>query len=988
MLRYTFEKNDDMQRNTLDEKFRTHHYQSLKIRNTMPQMIDRNTSCIKANRFVGVAVMIVISILAVQTNTSLAQTGAIGGIVTNDESEKPLHAATIILEGSDKKTVTDKFGRFTLSRVPVGLHLIKVDLLGYESQEIPVSVSAGSTQIQHIRLVFEADDGDRIFVKKHREGIAQAIAGQIQTPKFGYVVTADQMDQAGDYTVESGMARMPGVQVGRRGELNIRGAGRNRFDVLIDGQRMPTMTNSRGVDLGGISAEMAQHVEVINVPTPDMEVEGVGGIVHINTWRPVGERELNVRASGMTNLRYIRFTGLGNMASVNYSERFSDNFSMAANLTYQQETQGYESLGINYGTARIENEVVDVIEQLSPGLNSNVRNRFGGRLQMSYQLDAQTTYYFRGLLNTDNFENERHRNVSIANGDWIDQTTTGSVGEQGRFTYNPFLRKEDNFYSVIQAGGRHMLDFMNVEYRAGWAHSNIDQNQFDFLFTRNRLDYTVNMDDRTRPEMIISNLRLMEDGTLESRALDFDSVERIRDGLDEDRYSARLDFEVPLGPVSLKTGGSGHLTERIRSYEEADLATLRRYNLLRFRKLPRSSFEVLDQYFFREVIQVGDAARFVDISRPEMRLDEDDMFQRSLIWNYDASEYIYAGYGMATLELNRFTLLGGVRIEQTDATYDGHRVVFSRFDVFESSVDTSRSVSYTNILPNVQFIFSPTRYSNIKLAWSKSLKRQDYHQLAPFELINAADTTLFKGNPDLKPVTSENLDLMYKHALRDVGALTIGLFYKELSNNKVLLQEKTVSQSEFPDLTVDDGETIEVKERTFINSNDEISLYGFEVSWQQYLHFLPGFLGNFGVNANYAWTQSTNENRQNGRDVALRHLSPHVVNAAIEYNQSRFSGQIAWHWTAAALYREASDVRWAPALNRSEQIYLDLYEEGWMDLSAFFGFRISEKFRFWAHVSNLLPTVRVRYGESRDLYPFDSELRDGSRISAGLRYTL
>lgn len=953
----------------------------------MKQIINEDTCCPKMNKFLSIGLMFIITALTV--NTTAAQSGSIRGVVIDSESGKPLNAVTIKIDEIEKSALTDKYGHFNLIRVPAGRYNLTVDELGYVSQDIPVSISAETELIQNIKLEFEPVEGDRIFVRNLYKERSQAITGQMNAPNIRHVITNAQMNKSADFSIQRGLSRVPGVQVGRRGELNIRGAGRNRHIVVLDGQRMAsTMTGGRGVDLGGISAEMAHKVEVIKVPTPDMDAEGISGIVNINTWRPVGEREIVVRAGGGANPRYTRFTGVGNLATFHYSEKYGENISMAVDLSYQQDNRGYESLEIDYGVANIESDFVDVIEQLSPGLNSELRGRLGGRLQLNYEPDVKSSFYISGILNSDDRENERHRNLSNANGDWVDQTKTGSEGELGRFTYNPFLQKNNSYYHLIQAGGRHRLNFLNIDYKAGWANSNIESNQFDFYFSRNALNYAVNMDDRTMPDMTITNIVLREDGTVDPRAMAFDRTERIRDQQNEDQYSARLDIEIPVGLVSLKAGSSVLRTNKNRNYEEADLSTLRSSNLLRFRMLPRSKFHVFDSYFFPEVIHAGDAAKFVDTSRPEMRIDEDDMFRRSLIWNYAVSEDIYGGYGMAILQLKRFDFMAGVRVEQTEATYEGRSVFYNRFGGFEAVANNRQPVSYINLFPNIQLKFSPTNHSNIKLAWSESLIRQDFQLLAPFELFDAADTTRFKGNPDLKPVTSNNLDLMFEHVLSSVGLFTAGAFYKEISNNSVLIQEQTVSLSEFPNLEINEGETIDARERTYINSDTDVTLYGLEASWQQHLNFLPGFLENFGVSANYTWTHSTRENKQNGRDVALRFQSPHVVNAILNYNQSRFSGQIAWHWTDAALFREASDTQMAPAINQSEQIYLDLYEEGWMDLSASFGFRLTENFKFWANASNLLPTERIRYGHTRDLYPFDNELRDGIRFFAVLQFTL
>lgn len=924
-------------------------------------------------------------LLIFTASKSEGQSGSIKGIVTDRDSEKALSSVKVSVEGINLSAVTDKFGRYRLTHVPAGSHTLQFEAPGFVPRDIPVSVESGAKLNKSVELEFELNGGDRFFFRNSKIKSSQILAGTINSPGMGHAISAAEMEKSGDISVQRGLIRMPGVQAGRHGEINIRGVGRNLHEVSVDGQRMAsTVPGGRSVDLNTISADLTHNVEIIKVLTPEMDAEGVSGVVRLNTWQPVGEREIHVRAGGLANPQYTRYTGLGNMGSIQYSEKYNDALSLAVDLSYQQDNWGYESIGINYDAANIGSEWLDVIEQISPALNSEKRNRVGGKLQMSYQPDEQSSYYIQGLLNSGKGQQERHSHVSTANNDWLDQTTTGSQGEEGLFAYNPMLQRVNNNNYMVQAGGRHLLKLLTIDYKAGWSHSYSTLNNFDFLFSTNDLDYQVNMEDRTRPEMVITNIRLMEDGTVDQRSMDFTSTERIRDEQEEDRYSVRLDFEVPVGPALLEFGSNGVFTEVGRSYEEADLSTLRTYNLLRFSKVSRSNYDIFDQYFLPYVIETGDAARYVDTSRPDMRLDEDDMIKRSEPGIFLASENIYGGYGMATLKLNRFRFMGGVRVEQTDATYNGQNVKLNHFDTFDSATDTSRSVSYLNLFPNARLMYSPGNDSSLKLALSRAMKRPDYHVVAPFELLNAADTTRFSGNPDLKPIISDNLDLMYEHYLSGIGAISIGLYYKEFSNS-VVLQEQAVTSAEFPFLTVPDGETVEITELRYINDQQKASIYGLEVSWQQHLQFLPGFLGNFGLNANYTWSESA---KDNSRNVALRFQSPHIVNAAIDYNHGRFSSEVAWHWSAASLYQGAPEVQWAPSLNPTEQIYLDLYEDGWRDLSASFGFRLSERFRFWAHASNLMPMERIRYGNTKNIYPFETDLQSGLRITTGFRFTL
>lgn len=922
------------------------------------------------------------------TATAFAQYGRIAGIVTDLQSGKPLSAATVMVSGTGQEEVTDRHGRFYFSQIPVGSQTLSVDLLGYKTGEVAVVVIAENPADVRVPLQLIYNDGDRLFVRKRMYETAQTLADRRRVQDFGHVATSDDIYRSADYSIRSGLARLPGVQMGRRQELNLRGAGRDMYTVTMDGQMVAsTVPYSREVDLAGFSADLIQSVELIKVRTPEMDAEGLSGVVNLNTWRPAGEREIHVRAGGIAHPKYNRYTGLGHISSLHYSERYRDDFSLALNLSQHQSIRGHEVLAINFDAAEFDGQWADVVEQLSPGLHANVRNRFAGAFQLTYEPHIRSSWYVRGVLNSNRGTIEQHRNISTANGDWIDPFTTGQRGQQGRFSYNPMLNRDDAFLFMAQVGGRHAFDLVKVDYHAGWAHSNIDRNHYDFLFSRASMNYAVNMENRSRPEMLITNIRLLDDGSVDERTINFISTDRLRDEHTEDRYSVRLNLEVPVGLLSFRFGGSGNWTLKNRSYELAQLATLRTFHLQRFSKLPRSSFNVFDQYLLPSVVHIGDIARYVDTTRPEMRLNEDDMYRNSLINNFRALESVYGGYGTGTLQISRFEFSGGVRVEHSHGRYDGERVQFNRFDRLESVIDTSSTVDHLHLFPYLHVALNTSDRTVIKMALTQSIRRPHYTMLTPFELTTAVDTTRFSGNTDLDPVFSNNLDVMLEHYFQDVGVITAGAFYKEITNRPVL-QERLATRSSFPNLQISGDETVAVTERTWVNSDEKISLYGVELFWRQHLRFLPGFLARIGLMANYTWTHSARDNIRDGEELALRYQSPHVVNAALDYNHGRFSGQITWHWSDAYLFREADERRHVPAVNPNETIYLDLYEDGWMDLSATFGLRLSDQFRFWAHASNLLPSERIRYGHSKSLYPFESDLRESIRISAGLQFSL
>lgn len=938
------------------------------------------------NRLCAIILMSVV-LMAITVNRTSARTATVLGFVTDADTGQPLAGALIRNGAGSSQTDTD--GRFLLS-LPSGEQELSVQLQGYQTALVIVSVPSSGGISTDIALQSQFREGDRILYAASSRQTAWARARETANPEFKSILASGEMDRLNDFTVRDALIRLPGVQAGRRGEINVRGVGLHRYNVTLDGMRMgSTDPAGRGVDPAIFSREMVHQVELVKVHTPDMDADALAGTVNIKSRQPVGNRELDIRLGGVADPSIFTYAGIGNTASIRYAERYRDDFSMAVNFSWHNDDRGFQTLGLVYDAGDFGNGPEDVIERVSPGLQLDTRNRINSRIQMTYQPSRRTTFDLQAALLSDNRDMDHHRNSRWAGGDWHNPDSTGLAGRRGGYMYEVNSGVSRNRYYSARLRGRHLLDFLHVTYRLGWMQSNLDQTGYQFRFQRQNLDYSIDMSDRIRPLMQISNFRLLEDGTLDRRQLNFEPTIRTLNDQYENHYSGNIDLEVPLSILSLKAGGSARLTRSDRGYEEASMRSTRPFDMMRFEAIPRGAVTVMDHYYIPFILNTQRIQRYVDTNKPTMRIDEDDLHRRSEFGNFYASEDIFAAYGMASLDLGPVTLLGGVRLEHTGATYTGRHAFFNRFGDggFDNSVEVEESLSYTDLLPNAQLFFSPLDDLRLQLAYTRTMGRQNYHMLAPFLVSNASDTTRFMGNPNLKPDYSQNLDLILEYSVGYNGWISAALFYKELSN-MVVLGERQVQESTFHALAIPDGETVQVIERQFVNSDRKAELYGFELSWRQRLYFLPGVLQNMGIHANYTWTHSELEDVRDGESKPLLYQSPHVLNIALDYVQGRFAVQAAYHWTAESLFELPEEQVLAPSVNANTTVYMDRYAEGWQDLSATMGFRISDNFRLWAGASNLLRSERIVYGESRSLYPYETDWQSGIRLNLGLRFTL
>ena len=83
-------------------------------------------------------------------------------------------------------------------------------------------------------------------------------------------------------------------------------------------------------------------------------------------------------------------------------------------------------------------------------------------------------------------------------------------------------------------------------------------------------------------------------------------------------------------------------------------------------------------------------------------------------------------------------------------------------------------------------------------------------------------------------------------------------------------------------------------------------LYGVEFNVQRRLNFLPGFLSNLGLNANYTLIRST-FTLPDGREVRVPRQANNLANIAAYYDDGRFSTRLAMNYKGAFIEEYGAD---------------------------------------------------------------------------------
>ena len=245
--------------------------------------------------------------------------------------------------------------------------------------------------------------------------------------------------------------------------------------------------------------------------------------------------------------------------------------------------------------------------------------------------------------------------------------------------------------------------------------------------------------------------------------------------------------------------------------------------------------------------------------------------------------------------------------------------------------------SYNDFLPSLNLRAKPTSDLQFRLALAKAMTRPDFSQMQAYTALttgvnysssdstnvtSVSNTGTASGNPNLKPIKSNQADATAEWYFSKSGSLTFAAFDKELKD--VIINETYLT----PVLDTS-GNTVNFVTTAPINGAKGYAR-GFEVAYQQYFDKLPGFLSGFGVQANYTFVNShttlynpvtaafcggtsggadnlnlnlngCDTNGQSFGNLPLQGLSRNTFNVALLYDQGPISARVAYNWRSKYL---------------------------------------------------------------------------------------
>ncbi|MEC7795993.1 MAG: TonB-dependent receptor, partial [Pseudomonadota bacterium] len=258
-------------------------------------------------------------------------------------------------------------------------------------------------------------------------------------------------------------------------------------------------------------------------------------------------------------------------------------------------------------------------------------------------------------------------------------------------------------------------------------------------------------------------------------------------------------------------------------------------------------------------------------------------------------ETIYAGYGLASFQLNDLDVVAGVRVEHTEVTNtnwieDGDRSGFGDTDSH-----------YTNVLPSVTAVYRPSENFVYRGAIWTSFSRPEFSNISRGVSVGRAKprpgetlgeiVSISQGNPDLKPAEALNLDVSAEYYPDRSSLVSIGVFHKKIDHFIFTNGSAVDAPTQEGVITI-----------TQPKNGETARITGVELNLIKSFEGMAAPFDGFGVEANLTRQVSEAEtglDYRRGRKISFIQAPDLIYNASLTYQKYGFEARLSYQYQGA-----------------------------------------------------------------------------------------
>ena len=733
-------------------------------------------------------------------------------------------------------------------------------------------------------------------------------------------ISAEDIGKFPDQNVAESLQRIPGVSIDRSGgegqRITVRGFGPEFNTVLVNGRTMATENQERDFSFDTLASELISGTEVYKTYSASMTEGGIGATVNVTTARPfdingtkvvVSAKALHEELSGETTPQ------ISGLASTTFAD---DTFGVLFSFSHQERKARIDQINTRGFLNGVDLSAVggsenSFVQQTNVQLvDFQDRTRTGGTAVLQYAPSDNLTVTADVIYSDFNVDSDA---TSI--GHWItgSQITSAKVDSNNtvtELTHNgatDFVASSFNRPTETFAGGLN-VDFdindalnLTLDLSRSSAESDNGGNDTFAVIGFNNTTSSVNNGELIQ----VTGIPELTPSLGRSHLANYEGL-TIKDDVSEAKLDAT--YSIYFGLLrSINVGISSLEREKSNTTLRANSnvtclycgylidvpdALLTPFTPSGFMSgenttdVPTNWLRIDAEEYFK-FLESDAAALQRDEARGDIPgtaraiLDANNGFAPQRASNsFSIEESILAAY----VELSFDGELGtmpwsanlGVRYVETDMTAKGTQRSLLQLSPIENDptlllatltdeeIAINKENNYSNVLPTFDFQLDITDDLVGRVAYSKTLTRPTMRTLAPrtsYDVLSPGALSATSGNPELDIFEAKSIDLSLEWYFSDVSYVSAAYFTKSVDNFIVSGFRKEVFTNPNTGEVINepDGSPAEWSVGSFVNSPDELTADGLELSYQQTFDMLPGFLSGLGIFANMTFVNSNKE---------------------------------------------------------------------------------------------------------------------------------
>lgn len=818
-----------------------------------------------------------------------ASTGAVTGVVVEEQRGAPLPGANVTIEGTSTGTSTDLDGRYRIDELEPGTYDLVVSFVGFQKKTVTgIEVAAGESTTLDVALAEETEQLEEVVVQAQaaRDSEAGLLKERAKAASVVDAISAEAIGKSGSSTAAGAIKKVTGASITEGKFVNVRGLGGRYVNAQLNGAELPSASpNSNSVPLDLFPAGLLDNIVTSKTFTPDEPGNFTGGNVDLST-KSFPERRTLSFSSSVTYHSEARFDDI--LRQNGGLDRVPGVVPSLPEGDLRAENQPIPPyFGANQQERQFLNDVTNAFSQskITPQrkagpINQGYSASFGDQFQI---FDGMPLGVVTGITYSRSTSASRNRRSASA-GPVSDESITPDFqfsGESGsteevlggiaNFSFKPHpdheislnsLYNQSNEQSAVFLTGsiprdddNRIFDRRRLEPidRTVWNVQGKGEHLLGGGSDSPRLTWNSSYSKTTQDE---SDVRFFTDDRLPDRDVHriatsiYEFPTRYFRNLSEYTWGNDLEVSVPFGFGSLKVGGT-------YQYRERDLNERR----FIYDNLNSPGYEGAPDTYFSK------CAGFIDEgecdSGPYQGTAPSDLGvviqeQTSNQNNLVGDRTVGAGFAMVDTEvpgLPALRFIGGLRIEHTDQS-------------IETRDGQTGQITETDLLPSANLVYALREDMNVRAAYGRTLARPTFREFSPATYYDFKRQEIFDGDPTLKRTLVDNVDLRWEWFAGPGELVAVTGYAKSFQDP---IERVVVEQAINREVTYQNQRSAEI--------------YGAEFEARKRLGFVSNALRHFELGGNLTLTESAvTDTSGQALGRPLEGQSSYLINADLSYD--------------------------------------------------------------------------------------------------------